>query len=99
MGKYSMTKSRNARAVKTRDLYGSSSVSDNDWNAIRYLLGDVGAFGFYPFKMYDEFNYMNDYLKNRGLSWSDMKYPSLAPKSSAGFHWNVSTKALKRLYR
>lgn len=98
MGKYSMTKSRNARAVKTRDLYGSSSVSDDDWNAVRYLFGDVGIFGFKPFKMYDEFNFMNDYLKNRGLSWSDIKYPSIAPKSGSG-NWKVSTKAVERLYK
>lgn len=98
MGKYSMTKSRNDSAVSTRDLYGSSSVSDNEWNAVRYMLSDVGAFGIYPLKMYDEFQWMNDYLKNRGMKWSDMKYPAIAPKSGAGVKWSLSKKAVKRLY-
>lgn len=99
MGKYSMTKTRNNRAITTRDLYGSSSVSDNDWNAIRYMLSDVGAFGIYPFKMYDEHKWMSDYLKNRGLEWKDIKYPAIAPKAGSGVKLSVNTKVLKRLYR
>lgn len=98
MGKYSMTKSRNGHAVSMRDLYGSSAVSDDNWNAIRYMLSDVGAFGLYPFKMYDEHKWMSDYLKNRGMKWSDMKYPALASKSGTGVKWSLSKKALKHLY-
>lgn len=97
MGKYSMTKSRNKYSGRIRDVYDTSSFNDDGWNALRYLVGDVGIFGIKPFKMYDEYNYMSDYLKNRGLSWSDMKYPSLAPKSGSGLH--VSVHALERLYK
>lgn len=27
----------------------------------------------------DNWNYMNDYLRNRGMDWSDVKYPSRLP--------------------
>lgn len=93
-----MTKSRNSHAVKTRDLYGSSSVTNDEWNFTRYMLADVGAFGFYPFKMWDEYQFMSDYLKNRGLSWSDMKYPALAKNSGVGAKLSVS-KNIEKLYR
>lgn len=97
MGKYSMTKSRRSYATKSREIYGTSALNDDAVNQIRYLAGDFGIFGVKPFELYDKYNYMSDYLRNRGMSWSDMKYPSLA-KNNGGMNWSFNWKSAKRLY-
>ena len=40
----------------------------------------VGGF----FKAYDDLQYMDDYMRNRGLSYGDIRYPSRTPGASLG---------------
>lgn len=76
MATHPNSKHKNMRSVD--DALGTSS------NQFRYLFGGLDIFGIKPFEIYDSFSYMNDYMKNRGLSWSDMKYPTLAKYSGYG---------------
>jgi hypothetical protein len=62
---------------------------------------------FTPLGMYhrarDNVNYMNDYMENTGLSWSDIRYPTRTPGYSgySGYGGIVSyvSKNIERLYR
>lgn len=88
---YRHRKGRKMRSVD--EAFGSSG------NQIRFWFGDLGIFGIKPFKMYDSMNYMNDYLKNRNLTWNDVKYPSMiggSGGSSGAFDTNV--RAVERMY-
>lgn len=85
---------RKGRAMRSVDRALSDSSAQ-----FRYMFGDLNIFGIQPFKMYDSMNYMNDYLKNRNLSWSDMKYPSLSfGAGGAGSSFSSNTKAIERMY-
>lgn len=50
----------------------------------------------------DNWNYMYDYMTNRGLSWSDISYPTrtiAGVDSSIGGSLNFVSKNIARLYR
>lgn len=50
----------------------------------------------------DNWNYMQDYMTNRGLSWSDIKYPTRTVggvDASIGGSLNFVSKNIERLYR
>lgn len=66
---------------------------------LEYMFGGVDIFGFRPFQAGEQYRYMDDYLRQRGLSWSDVKYPSLArgAGSMSGL-FNGSARAISRLY-
>lgn len=59
----------------------------------------VGPF----FKAYDDLQYMDDYLGNRGMSYGDIRYPSRTPGASlgsaAGGGLSFVSKNIERLYR
>lgn len=44
-------------------------------NKSKYLLANFPVLGGFV-RSLDNMNYMNDYLKNRGLSWTDVRYAS-----------------------
>ncbi len=50
----------------------------------------------------DNWNYMNDYLRNRGIDWADVKYPSRAigmpALSSFAAGVNFVSKNIEHLY-
>lgn len=46
----------------------------------------------------DNWNYYNDYLNNRGLDWSDVKYPSRMSTVSLGSTLSFVSKNIDRLY-
>lgn len=48
----------------------------------------------------DNWNYINDYLDNRGLSWSDVKYPSrVVGASTSGYGLNFVSSNIENLYK
>ena len=50
-------------------------------------------------KAQDNWNYINDYMENRGLSWSDVKYPSRLGNSGAGGVVSFVSSNIEKLYR
>ncbi len=46
----------------------------------------------------DNLNYYNDYMRNRGLDWADVKYPSRVPTVSLGSTLSFVSKNIDRLY-
>lgn len=47
----------------------------------------------------DQNRRMEDYLKNRGLSWEDVKYPSLLYGAGSGGRLVTDVASVARLYR
>lgn len=48
----------------------------------------------------DNWNYINDYMSNRGLSWSDVKYPSrVLGASTSGYGLNFVSSNIENLYK
>lgn len=48
----------------------------------------------------DNWNYINDYMRNRNLTWSDVKYPSRVDgASTAGFGLNFVSSNIEDLYK
>lgn len=71
-------------------------LSQGDSNRAKYMLADVPVLGD-MIRAGDSYRAMNDYLRNRGLSWSDVKYPGIergagvtsglvSPAMSTAFH-------------
>ena len=47
----------------------------------------------------DNWNYINDYMRNRGLGWSDVKYPSrVVGASTSGYGLNFVSSNIESLY-
>lgn len=66
----------------------------------RYATRDVPILGDF-YKAIDNWNYANDYLNNRNLSWMDVKYPTKAFGGSGGVYGAVqpTLKSLEDLYK
>lgn len=48
----------------------------------------------------DNWDYINDYMGNRGLAWSDVKYPSrVVGASTAGYGLNFVSSNIENLYK
>lgn len=48
----------------------------------------------------DNWNFINDYMSNRGLSWSDVKYPSrVVGASTSGYGLNFVSSNVEKLYK
>lgn len=91
---------RYSRHRKGRKMRSVDEALGSSGNQLRYMFGDIGIFGFKPFEIYDQIQYMNDYMKNRGLTWNDMKYPTLAKHAGgSGNGLSYNWKAIKRLYK
>lgn len=82
-----------------------SALSKADSNRWKYELAGVPVLGDY-IRASDNTRFMNDYLKARGMTWADVKYPSRAPGAGSSAHAISSTAnyfgmtwALKRMYR
>lgn len=47
----------------------------------------------------DNWNYINDYMRNRGFGWSDVKYPSrVVGAATAGYGLNFVSSNIEKLY-
>lgn len=55
------------------------------------VLGDIQ-------RSIDNWNYYNDYMRNRGLDWADVKYPSRSFGMHFGGAVNFVSKNIDRLY-
>ena len=51
------------------------------------------------YRSYDNMRYMQDYIDNRGLSWSDIKYPTRTQgMQGVGSVLNYVSRNIERLY-
>ena len=66
-------------------------------NLSKYLLGDFPFIGSIA-RSIDNWNYINDYLKNTGLTWDDIRYPTRV--GSLGAYGAVSyvSSNIEKLY-
>lgn len=56
------------------------------------IIGDI-------YRSYDNMRYMEDYIRNRGLSWDDIKYPTRTQgMQGIGSTLNYLSKNIYRLY-
>lgn len=56
------------------------------------VIGDI-------YRSYDNMRYMEDYIRNRGLSWDDIKYPTRTQgMQGVGSTLNYLSKNIYRLY-
>lgn len=88
-------------AAALRRIYGSSdpeyAAAWRNWS--RYMISGFPVIGDFV-KQLDNWNYINDYMANRGLSWSDVKYPSrISGSGGFGSTLNYVSSNIERLYR
>lgn len=66
-------------------IYGDNYQQNEDYAKLAWqvknTLSGLPVIGNY-FTISDQTQYMQDYLNNRGLSWSDIKYPTLTGNTS-----------------
>lgn len=88
-------------AAALRRIYGSSdpeyAASWRNW--AKYVASGFPVIGG-VIRQLDNWNYINDYMTNRGLSWSDVKYPSrISGSGSFGSTLNFVSSNIGRLYK
>lgn len=67
-------------------------------NQARYIASSLPGIG--PIiQAQDNWNYINDYMENRGLSWSDVKYASRLGNSGVGGLVSFVSSNIARLYK
>lgn len=66
----------------------------------RYATADVPILGDFN-RAIDNWNWANDYMKNRNISWDDVKYPTKINGSGSGFYsaFQPTVQSVERLYR
>lgn len=78
-------------------------MSDGDVKKTINMLSSVPIIGDY-FRMSDQMNMTEDYMKNRGLAWDDVKYPALLNNGQNSMTnilrsgTNFVSKNIERLY-
>lgn len=76
-------------------------LSRADKNKIEYSISRLPIVGS-AISARDSWNYMNDYMRNTGTSWSDMPYPSMVRGAgsigAAIGGWNFVSDNVSRLY-
>lgn len=81
------------------------NLYDYDWGKqLAYYFSNFNLFGINPVAMYDNANRTADYLKNHGMNWNDVIYPSklygAGNVGSAGLGAvNFVSDNVKRLYQ
>lgn len=80
-----------------RDLYGNDAV-DSFFNKANYFMASAPIIGG-MFQAAGNYEYYNDYLGNRGLSWSDARYPTRLSSGNWGSGVAFVSKNIGRLYR
>lgn len=66
-------------------------------NQVKSILAGVPILGDIQ-RSIDNYNYYNDYMRNRGLSWADVRYPSRISTLSFGGTLNFVSKNIDKLY-
>lgn len=74
-------------------------LTNDDKRELEYMASQVPFIGDL-ITARDNYNYITDYMRNRGLSWEDMRYPSRVTGSGSGYYGAVSfvSDNIKRLY-
>lgn len=89
------------KAVQDALFDPSYDETVDDYNTrIRMFIGGVPVLGDFE-RAYDNYRYYDDYLRNRGMSWNDVKYPTRlnAGLGNAYGTLNFVSKNIMRLYR
>lgn len=84
-----------------RKVFGTSDAEVSAYwtNWAKYIGSSLPFIGG-VIRSQDNWNYINDYMENRGLSWADVKYPSrVVGASSAGYGLNFVSSNIEKLYR
>lgn len=78
----------------------SWSASPDQIKQFEYLFSNLPGYGDWV-RARDNFNWITDYLKNYGMNWSDMRYPSRVSGSGSSPYGalNFVSSNLKHLYR
>lgn len=81
----------------------SWTMSDDQIKQFEYLFSSSPFYGEWV-RVRDNIQYMSDYLRNTGLDWSDMLYPSRASGSGSGWSLssdllNYTSRNLEKFYR
>lgn len=82
-------------------VFGTSDpdVSAYWRNWARYIGSSMPVLGG-VIRTQDNWNYINDYMRNRGLGWSDVKYPSrVVGASTSGYGLNFVSSNIENLYK
>lgn len=66
-------------------------------NQMRLFLGGAPLVGG-MIRAEDNWNYLNDYLNNRGIDWADVKYPSRTVGMPIGGMLNFVSSNISHLY-
>lgn len=67
-------------------------------NQARYFASGLPGIG--PIiQAQDNWRYINDYMENRGLSWSDVRYASRLGNSGVGGIMSFVSSNIERLYK
>lgn len=88
-------------AKALRSIYGTENpeVASYWRNWAGYIGSSLPVIGGF-LRSRDNWNYINDYMSNRGLSWSDVKYPSrVAGASTSGYGLNFVSSNIENLYK
>lgn len=85
--------------VGMKGMFHAMGMSDRDIYYAESMLSALPFFGSF-YQARDKVSYMDDYLDNRGLSYGDIKYPSM----TAGYQGvsglaNYVSSNIERLYR
>lgn len=87
-------------AKALRSIYGTENpeVASYWRNWAGYVGSSLPVIGGF-LRSRDNWNYINDYMRNRGLSWSDVKYPSRVDgASTSGYGLNFVSSNIEKLY-
>ncbi len=79
------------------NFWHSVKFSPGMQNQIRNVVSGIPVVGDIQ-RSIDNWNYYNDYLKNRGLDWSNVRYPSRMSTVSFGSTLNFVSKNVDHLY-
>lgn len=88
-------------AKALRSIYGTSDpeVSAYWRNWAGYIGSGLPVIGDF-IRSRDNWNYINDYMSNRGLSWSDVRYPSrVVGASTSGYGLSFVSSNIEKLYK
>nr|WCR62153.1 MAG: hypothetical protein [Smacoviridae sp.] len=77
----------------------SWSASPDQIKQFEYMFSHLPGYGDWV-RARDNFNWMSDYLKNTGLDWSDMLYPSRNSGSGSGSDiLNFTSSNIEKFYK
>lgn len=79
-----------------REIYGQDAVK-SAFNQANYFASGLPVVGGL-FSTVDNYRYYSDYMRNRGLSWADAKYPARMAVGGYGSTVSFVSSNIKRLY-